>query len=43
MSGHDRSPSGLGSDERSACGADGSHSEYCGRSSPAPSGAAEDD
>ena len=36
-------PPGLGSGERSVPRADRSHSEYRGRSSPAPSGAAEDD
>ena len=47
VSGRDRSPrpgpSGLGSGERSAPHTDRSRSEYCGRSSPTPSGAAEDD
>ena len=46
-SGRDRSsqpgPLGLGSGEWSAPGADRSCSEYRGRSSPAPSGVAEDD
>ena len=46
VSGRDHSPqpgpSGLGLGERSAPRADRSHSEYRGRSSPVPSGAADD-